>query len=215
MVMTSWEPAEDIVEDDRAHIGLLFSGGFDSTTLLHYALSKDYRVTCIFVDYHQPQFYMERKKVMSTMEALKREGKPVNAVFLNAALICEKGDYVPYRNLALISLALNYISTNFPSIKYLWYGAIGGCGEDAFYDCSVEFVSLLNLIAEKEHKIGIEAPFIYMDKEEVALIANELQVHPEDTWSCNFPGELGQPCGKCKDCLVRQELYPSLYPKTE
>lgn len=215
MVMASWEFAEDIAEDGREHIGLLFSGGFDSTTLLYYALQKGYRVTCFFIDSHQPQFYMERLKVVRTIERLQRDNAPVNVVYLCFGLCKTEDEYVPFRNLNYIAMALNYIAANFPRIATLWYGAIGGCGEDAYYDCSPEFVALINLLAQREYNLAVDAPFIYMDKEEVAKIANELMLHPEDTWSCNTPNELGKPCGTCKDCLVRQELYPSLYPKTE
>ena len=205
-----WEPLP--VEDEN-QLALLFSGGFDSTTLLFRALEEGHSVTCIFVDYHQPQFYMERLKVIHILEELKKDGKRVHAAFLSMPLQQgEEGDYIPFRNLSLISLALNYLSVNYPHIKTLMYGAIGGCGEDSFYDCSPEFLSLVNIIAEKENGIRVIAPFIYMDKGEVAALANTLQLHPGDTWSCNFPDELGNACGKCKDCLAMQELYPTLYP---
>ena len=209
MSIEHWEPLEH--EDGREHVAILFSGGFDSATLVLHMLSKGYRVTCFFIDYHQAQYYMERQKVMKFIDSLKSENKPIELVYLTTHLDKEEGDYYPFRNLSLISFVLNQIASGYPDIHSLYYGAIGGCGEDAFYDCSPEFIALVNILAGREGGITVDAPFIYMDKEEVALLANELGLHPADTWSCNFPTELGQPCGKCKDCLALQEMYPHLY----
>ena len=48
---------------------ILFSGGIDSTTVLHHALSKDYDCTALTIDYNQRHIY----EVKSSQEYLKKE----------------------------------------------------------------------------------------------------------------------------------------------
>ena len=48
---------------------ILFSGGLDSTTVLHHALSKGYDCTALTIDYNQRHSY----EVKSSQEYLKKE----------------------------------------------------------------------------------------------------------------------------------------------
>lgn len=67
---------------------------------------------------------------------------------------------------------------------------------------------------------GIEAPFLYMSKTEIAALGERLGVPWELTWSCYKGGAVH--CGRCGTCVERQEAMhealiddPTEYQDTE
>ena len=120
--------------------------------------------------------------------------------------------YVPARNTIMLSLALG------------WAEALGGC--DIFYgansvdysgypDCRPEYVASFERMANLATKAGVEAhndaervrvhaPIIAMSKAEIIHLGMALGVDYGQTVSCYQADALGQACGECESCKLRQ-----------
>ena len=73
-------------------------------------------------------------------------------------------------------------------------------------------INELNKVNNYEY-IPIKAPFINLEKWEVAKIAIRLNVPFEDSWSCYLGGE--EPCGECYSCKTRNEAIEKAMKELE
>ena len=205
---------------------VILSGGMDSTTLLYDVLAQGYEVKALSFNYNQ-RHNIELEMAEKTCKQLGVEHKILDLSVLNEVapsaltrkeISVPEGHYedenmkqtvVPNRNMVLISLAASYAI----GIKadVLFYGAHGG--DHAIYpDCRPEFVEKMKSVVEIAdwHKVTLEAPYLPLDKGDIAIKGKELGVDYSKTWTCYNPqiinGEY-RACGKCGSCQERLEAF--------
>jgi 7-cyano-7-deazaguanine synthase len=115
-----------------------------------------------------------------------------------------KATVVPNRNMILLSLATGYAVT--VGAGAVWYGAHGG--DHAIYpDCRPEFVEKMDAVCRVANyePVGIEAPFMAMDKGQILAEGLRLGLDYSQTWTC-YNGR-AQACGRCGSCVERLEAF--------
>ncbi len=198
---------------------VLLSGGMDSTTLLHYMLKQSEEVAAISFNYGQ-RHKKELEYAKRTTEKLGIEHKvvelaPLRELLKGCSLTDDipvphghyeaesmKATVVPNRNMIMLSIATGWaISLGFDIVAYAAHA-----GDHFIYaDCRPKFFKALNSAVKlaDEKEIQLCAPFINIDKGEIALIGLKLGIDYDDTWTCYEGGE--EPCGKCGACVERAE----------
>lgn len=109
---------------------------------------------------------------------------------------------VPNRNMIMLSLAMGYAISIGANIVY--YGAHSG--DHAIYpDCRPDFVAAINQVGKYCHftPIGVSAPYICLDKGDIAMIGRDLGLDYGKAWTC-YEGK-DKACGKCGACQERLE----------
>jgi 7-cyano-7-deazaguanine synthase len=155
----------------KKKILLLFSGGADSTLLLHLAQKLGYEVECLIFDYGQ----IHAKEIVFAVEICKQQNVPYQLISLNlplkSTLMAEKQEYenvsvhhVPARNLIFVSIAAGICESQ--HIDTIWIGANYEDRKLAFPDCYQEWVYQLNKLLEinGSSQITVEAPLLGMQK---------------------------------------------------
>jgi len=199
----------------------ILSGGMDSTTMLYSLLKGGAEVKAISFNYGQ-RHSLELVKAAETCKALGIEHRivtlePLKELISNSALTGDtkvpEGHYedetmkqtvVPNRNMIMASIAIGWaVNLDFDAI------ALGvHAGDHAIYpDCRPEFIEALEEIAEIANykPIKVLAPFLNMDKGDIAILGKELGVDYSKTLTC-YNGE-ETPCGKCGACQERIEAF--------
>ncbi|NVM16244.1 MAG: 7-cyano-7-deazaguanine synthase [Candidatus Lokiarchaeota archaeon] len=203
--------------DRRNKVILMLSGGIDSATALFWALSKNYSIVALSMNYKwRPKKEIEAtKKLVELTEVplvevslpyimgavdLRFEGYPIPS-----AENAPEG-FIPLKNLIFYSIAAYFAEV---------YGCniiIGGHIQDdinKFSDVGLSFFKSLEKIIEiSKHEKDLQAiefimPLSNKTKEEVFKLASELKVPIDVTWSCY--GDFEEPCGKCSSCVSRQK----------
>ncbi len=200
---------------------MILSGGMDSTTLLYKLLDEGKEVKAISFNYGQ-KHNRELVKAAETTEKLGVQHKIIDISFIkelvsNSALTSEEevpeGHYeaenmkrtvVPNRNMIMASIAIGWaVNEDYDEV------ALGvHAGDHAIYpDCRPEFVEALNAIAQIANfkPIKVYAPFLNMDKGDIAIEGKRLGVDYSLTHTCYKGGE--EPCGKCGACQERTEAF--------
>jgi 7-cyano-7-deazaguanine synthase len=111
--------------------------------------------------------------------------------------------YLPGRNLLLLAKAgILCALRDIPLI------AIGSLAGNRFPDATPAFLSSMAqaLSSGLAHRIGIEAPFSAMHKEDVIALGASLGVPFELTMSCMKPAG-GRHCGLCSKCRERRDGF--------
>ncbi len=200
---------------------LLFSGGLDSTVLLHYLTKTLQReVKAMIFSYGQ----RHAKEVETAQAIATRAGAPFEVIdigeigrllqrsrLLNGYLIPHGRGYksmqetaVPHRNLTMLSIAAAHGASD-------GYGEVAfGALKDSLYpDCSEDFVAKMDaVIAASDFQkppVTITTPFIRLTKSDVVSLGVRLDINMGETWSCYEGGE--KHCGKCGTCLARREAF--------
>jgi 7-cyano-7-deazaguanine synthase len=201
---------------------VVFSGGLDSTVLLHQLLAAGDTVAAISVDYGQRhRRELEHAKAIAGRLGVDWQLANLSAIcpFIaassqtSASIAVPHGHYaeesmkqtvVPNRNMIMLSVAAGWaISRRFDRVAY---GA--HTGDHAIYpDCRPEFAHALgNAIRLADwHPVDLHCPFIEMTKAEIVKLGASLNVDFSATWSCYEEGETH--CGKCGTCFERQEAF--------
>ena len=191
-----------------------FSGGMDSSVLLHMAADKGYRdIHLLSFDYGQ-RHKRELECIKLQTDSIKNKytkGKPVNITTktLNVGYIKSiatkssltntdidnpkikemAGDaqpisYVPFRNTMFLSIACAYAESN--DCDTVWYGAAQADSLAGYWDSSIEYINNINnlISLNRKTKIKVEAPLIDMSKKNIVLEGIRLKVPFEHTWTC-------------------------------
>jgi 7-cyano-7-deazaguanine synthase len=189
-------------------IVLAFSGGADSSVLLHMAAEKYDEVYCLFFDYgqrHKKELDCAEKQLKSInkqIEMLVIE-TPLNILAPTSSLTnnniatpdvremrgeAQPKSYVAFRNMLFISYILSYAEGIGAST--VWYGAAQVDSLAGYWDSSPEFLDAINAVADlnREHRIKVEAPLITMSKKDIIEEGIRLGVKFSDTWTC-YAGE--------------------------
>lgn len=201
---------------------VLLSGGMDSMVALYQAhreyeivgtLSFDYgskhnHKEIPFARYHSQQLAINHEVVDARFM-----GKLFNSALLQGQEAIPEGHYadevmkktvVPFRNGIMLSIACGYAE----SIGATGVVIAAHSGDHAIYpDCRNEFMEAMGQamkLGTYEH-IELIAPFVDVDKTEIARIGHRLGVDFANTWSCYKGQELH--CGKCGTCYERKEAF--------
>lgn len=210
-------------------IGVLHSGGLDSSVLLHLLSTKYVKanIHTFSVEYgqkHDKEVECGRKfrRAIGLTEN-NHHSLNLEAVFSGYKHPLLKGEtsvptgsydeqakaadgvvatYVPFRNGLMISAAASRCLQLGVEKLFVGMHADDALG-NAYPDCSVDFVDAMRqAIWEGSDKpLRLEAPFISMNKVSIARIAHALETPVDLTWSCYVGKE--KPCGKCGTCIDR------------
>jgi len=205
----------------KEKVVVILSGGMDSTTLLYKAHNDCEVVSVLSFDYGQ-RHKKELEYAKANCEKLGLSHKviditPINQVMKKSALTDDvdvpEGNYadenmkltvVPNRNMILLSIAVaEAVSCEASKV---FFGAHAG-DHTIYPDCRKEFVDKLSEVTKIANwqSVEIEAPFIDMDKGDIAIVGKELNVDYSLTWTC-YKGQ-EKPCGKCGACVERAEAF--------
>jgi 7-cyano-7-deazaguanine synthase len=115
---------------------------------------------------------------------------------------------VPNRNMMMLSIATAVAVARGCNAVYTGVHA----GDHFVYpDCRPGFVAACNLAAVAANDsfavpgFHIEAPFLHMEKSEIAKVGQRYGVPWHETWSC-YKGT-PKHCGRCPTCVERQEAF--------
>ena len=183
---------------------LAFSGGMDSSVLLHMAAEKFDEVYCLFFDYgqrHKKELDCTQKQLNSLKKSVEMKviEAPLNVLAPTSSLTNNNIDtpdvremrgeaqpksYVAFRNMLFISYLLSYAEGI--GADTVWYGAAQVDSLAGYWDSSPEFLKTVNDVAalNREHRIKVEAPLLTMSKKEIILEGIRLGVKFSDTWTC-------------------------------
>jgi 7-cyano-7-deazaguanine synthase len=198
-----------------------FSGGMDSTTILYHVKNmydEVYTISFFYGQKHKKELTIAQ---LTAQKAGVEEHKLVDVSFFKeiastSSLTNNKIDvakakdvmgdpqtvnYVPFRNMMLLSIACAYAETVGASTVY--HGAAQADSVAGYWDGSPEFLNEINKVTalNRRNKIGIKAPLLTMSKGEIIKFGMGLGVNYADTWTCYEGSE--KACGECTACALR------------
>jgi 7-cyano-7-deazaguanine synthase len=190
---------------------LSFSGGADSTVLLHMAVNRGYdEIHTISFDYGQ-RHRRELECVKDQIDAVKAKSPDTvvthyvadvgfikalaptssltnedidNPVISEMAGDAQPVSYVPFRNQLFNTIGCAYAEAK--GADTVWYGAAEVDSLAGYWDGSQVFVDAMNNLTalNRENRIKIEAPLLTMSKEAIVKEGVRLGVDFSNTWTC-------------------------------
>lgn len=206
---------------EKEKVVVIYSGGMDSYTMLSELFTDNMReIHALSFNYGQ-RHSKELSYAAVVCQALDITHKIVNMSDIGAQLLSgssqtddidvPEGHYesetmkatvVPNRNMIMLSLAMGYAISI--GARVVFYGAHSG--DHAIYpDCRPEFVTAMNqvgMVCDYE-PVTIAAPYLGMDKGDIAKRGVELGLDYKNSWTCYNGRE--KACGKCGACQERLE----------
>lgn len=199
-------------------IGVLYSGGVDSTALLCHYLNKKYTVCPVYVKSKLPWEKTElywAKKFLTAVRSPKL--KPLITVSLSLEGAYEKNwsrtgqtpgaesddreVFLPARNLLLITKSLLALTS-----RNVWTLALGTLKGNPFSDATPRYFSDVERVLGRsfQHPVKILAPFRGKSKSQVLRNNRSCPLHL--SFSCINPqGHFH--CGTCNKCAERQRAF--------
>jgi 7-cyano-7-deazaguanine synthase len=159
----------------------------------------DYELIALTIEYGQP--VAEKVAAIAIADWLGIKNKPLCRIpSFNA--IKEPSHYFPMRNLIFLAHACQEAERR--SARMVIVGANRDDRKD-YWDCRPYFFKALQL-AIRDAEIEIDAPLVWVSKEEIVKRALQLGVPLEKTMSCYRPQDR-TPCGDCNACLLRRRAF--------
>lgn len=210
---------------------VLLSGGLDSTTVLAIAMAQGYETYALSFSYGQRHVWeLECARAIASKAGVQdhRIAQIDLRVFGGSALTADIGvpkgrtaeemaekipvTYVPARNTIFLSFALAWAEVLGSSDIFIGVNALDYSG---YPDCRPEFIDAYERMAnlatragvEGHQKLKIHTPLMTWSKAEIIRHGLELGVDYSLTSSCYDPSPIGQPCGACDSCLLRQKGF--------
>ena len=208
---------------------ILFSGGLDSTTILALAKDLGYAPYVLSVSYGQRHSseLAAAKHIGKKMGVVRHEVVHLDLTRFGGSALTDSSiavpttpgkdheipiTYVPARNTILLSLALGW-AESLGGLD-IFYGA-NAVDYSGYPDCRPEYVESFERMANLATKAGVEAinndnrfrvhaPIIGMSKSEIIELGATLRVDYSQTVSCYQANDLGEACGECESCRLRQ-----------
>ena len=208
---------------------ILFSGGLDSTTILALAKDLGYAPYALSVGYGQRHSseLAAAKHIGKKMGVVRHEVVHLDLTRFGGSALTDSSiavpttpgkdheipiTYVPARNTILLSLALGW-AESLGGLD-IFYGA-NAVDYSGYPDCRPEYVESFERMANLATKAGVEAinndnrfrvhaPIIGMSKSEIIRLGATLGVDYSQTVSCYQANDLGEACGECESCRLRQ-----------
>ena len=208
---------------------ILFSGGLDSSTILALAKDLGYAPYALSVGYGQRHSseLAAAKHIAKRMGVIRHEVVNLDLTRFGGSALTDSAiavpttpsadqeipvTYVPARNTILLSLALGW-AESLGGLD-IFYGA-NAVDYSGYPDCRPEYVASFENMANLATKAGVEAinhdnrfrvhaPIIEMSKSQIIKLGNTLGVDYSQTVSCYQANDLGEACGECESCRLRQ-----------
>ena len=201
---------------------LIYSGGMDSFTLLHYLRAQGNVVQCLSFDYGQKH----KKELACAQAETTRLGLRHDIVDLGSltkhltgsaltddSVPMPEGHYaadnmkltvVPGRNTIMLSIAMGIAEAR--ECSHVYYGAHAG-DHHIYPDCRPEFFSAMRAtyVEATEGKVLLSAPFLHINKSAIVGKGLAMGLDYARSWTCYAGGE--HPCGKCGSCSERAEAF--------
>ena len=205
---------------------VLFSGGMDSTLILHQCLAewqgkcdklrKGRNVKNAITRVHAVSFaYGQRhhKELDFAARYLEGLGKVTHQVvhldfdWLRSPLLSshrgvdpDETPVIPGRNSIMISIAVSIAMERGSQMVFI------GCNKtdwDVFPDCRPIYMRAINEVSLLQGGVHLIAPLIGMTKEDIVEAGKQYNIDWSNTWSC-YKGEK-EPCGECAACKERSK----------
>lgn len=205
----------------------LLSGGLDSTTALHVAMSEFEEVEAVSINYGQRHLkectYAAQTcddlniphSILQLKDLLAGSMLTSDADIPNVHYDDIKGvspTYVPFRNGLLLSIitahAQKWVSAGEDRKAGVYFGAHSEDAHNwAYPDCTPEFIgAMANAIHVGSYfAIRLHTPLMWLRKSEIVRLGHGLGVDFANTWSCYAGGE--KHCGACPTCHARREAF--------
>lgn len=200
----------------------IFSGGLDSTVLLHELLAAGDEVLALSVDYGQRhRIELEHAERIAGGLGLEWQiadlsrisGLLAGSSQTSADMPVPHGHYaeesmkqtvVPNRNMIMLAVAAGWAIGR--KADRLAYGAHAG-DHTIYPDCRPEFVAAMRLALGLAdwHKLELFCPFLTLSKAGIVTRGAALGVDFAATWSCYEGGRIH--CGLCGTCHERREAF--------
>ncbi len=210
-------------------VALIYSGGSDSFTLLHFLRDAGKDVLPISFDYgqkHKVELSFATAECMRLQldhlilplpflgiisKASALTGKNVNVPEGYYADDNMKRTVVPNRNMILLSIAAAFALNN--DCPELAYGAHQG-DHEIYPDCRPVFIDAMrNALHECDwNKLELIVPFEHQDKRDIYEWGLEHKLDYSRAWTCYNGATYMEPvaCGKCGSCVERLHAFDRL-----
>lgn len=198
---------------------VICSGGLDSTTLAYQTAKEANLLALLSFDYGQrhkielqyAQKTAEKLGVLHHVVSIASIGALLQSSLTQQTLAVPQGRYtqqnmantvVPNRNAIMLTIAFALADTlNAEAVALAVHG-----GDHFIYpDCRPEFIAafakMQALSLGKTPAIALLAPYVNLDKADIARLMPKYQVPVEETWSCYNAGPVQ--CGRCATCIER------------
>ena len=209
----------------RAKAVVLLSGGLDSSTCLAWAAAH-YDCYALSFMYGQ-RSTSELKAAQKLAEKYAVEHRIINIDLGNiggSALTDHNLDmpedgaddgipstYVPARNTIFLSYALALAEVKEADAIVIGVNAVDYSG---YPDCRPEYIDAFTKMANlatkagvEGHPIKIETPLLHLSKANIIRLGLKHGLDYADTVSCYQANDLGEACGKCDSCRLRQQGF--------
>jgi 7-cyano-7-deazaguanine synthase len=206
---------------------VIFSGGADSTVILHHAIKEFDEVYCLTYNYNQRHKLEIEKAINYTTDLGVGEDQKIRqhtvvdlgfyaklataSALTNPDIEVPKMSevigqaqtlaYVPNRNTVMLSIAAGYAESI--GAETILYGAALADDTSGFWDCTGQYLDLFNSVLglNRKNTIQVQAPLIRKSKKEIIQYGIELGTDFSKTLTCYNGGEVA--CGRCPSCSAR------------
>ena len=205
------------MKEDELKCLLIYSGGMDSTVLLHdFKDSVKLAVSFNYGSKHNDREYSYAVKntqklgILHKRIDLRSAMRGIESNLMKSGGDIPEGHYaddnmsltvVPFRNGIMLSIAAGIAeSNNLDTILIANHK-----GDFAQYpDCRDDFIDSMRKAIKDgtSGKVYLSAPYNFITKREIALEGKRLEVDFTTTWSC-YKAESDNHCGKCGTCVER------------
>ena len=204
---------------------VLLSGGLDSTVTLAVAISAEYKVIPLTINYGQRhirelraakevvKFYNLEKHVIIDLDLTVFKTSALTSLDINVPEGTRDDlsgtmipvTYVPSRNIIFLGIAAGLCESESAERVFIGANSIDYSG---YPDCRPEFFEAFQRTLEVGTKAGIEgrpplieAPLLHLTKADIVGLGKRLGAPLHLTWSCYEGGV--KACGRCDSCLLR------------
>ena len=204
---------------------ILFSGGLDSTTVLHHAITKGYDCISLTIDYNQRHSY-EIESSQKYLKNLKLKGYvfKIDLTQIGGSALTDNAinvptemnigipvTYVPARNTIFLSIASAYaekmgIDQIFIGVNQIDYSGYPDCRPD-FIDSFKTTINLGTKTGVDGKQLKINTPLINMSKKDIIKYGHDMGIDYSQTVSCYQLDNDGNACGHCDACKLRKEGF--------
>jgi 7-cyano-7-deazaguanine synthase len=205
---------------------VLTSGGLDSTTVLAMARQAGYACYSLAFDYgqrHRAELdaaaqvakslgVVEHKVVILDLRSIGGSALTDNA--LDVPTQRSEGipiTYVPARNTIFLSIALGWAEVLGSRDIFIGVNSVDFSG---YPDCRPDYIAAFERMANLATRAGIEGkdmhirtPLMHLSKAQIIQQGVALGVDYSLTVSCYQANDLGQACGLCDSCFLRQQGF--------